>query len=80
MKPVSSTPFAVERQRAVLVEPQLAVDAATQPVLRGLVAAVDLRAVPPVGHLVDERDRGLLAGSCRVGSGWVLPTNMLRWR
>ena len=43
----------VQRQRAVVVHTQLAVDAATQARLRGLVAAVDLRAVPPMGDFVD---------------------------
>ena len=45
--------LAVERQRAVGVDAHLAADVAAQRVLRGLVAAVDLRAVPPVRDLVD---------------------------
>ena len=55
------------------VEAELAVDAAAQAVLGGLVAAVDLRAVPPVGDLVDVGQRRRLAvldaGSGRAGCG-----------
>ncbi len=54
-------------QRAVVVQPQLAVDAAAQPVLGLLVAAVDLGAVPPVRDLVDERDRHLVLGGAASG-------------
>ena len=43
----------VERQRAVGVDAHLAAGMAAQQVLGRLVAAVDLRAVPPVRDLVD---------------------------
>ena len=61
----------VHRQRAVAVQSHFAEQAATQVVLRVLVAAVDLRAVPPVRDLVDRTRRGRLQGTAarRVGLG-----------
>ena len=69
--PLSSTPLAPEREGAVVGEAEVAVDAAPQAVLGGLVAAVELRAVPPVGDLVDVGHGRRLAGlpTGRVGLG-----------
>ena len=59
----------VNRQRAVGIQPHLAEVVATQAVLSDLVAAVDLRAVPPVGDLVDETRGGGLFDHRRLRVG-----------
>ena len=52
--------LAIRWQGAVGIEAHLAARMAAQPVLRGLVAAIDLRAVPPVRDLVDGAAGGYL--------------------
>ena len=67
--PLSSTPLAPSGRVPSSREPEVAVDAAPQAVLGGLVAAVDLRPVPPVGDLVDVRHRRRLADLAAGGVG-----------
>ena len=51
-------PLVVERQVAGVIKPQLASYSGSEPVQRLLIAAIYLRAVPPVSDLVDERYGG----------------------
>ena len=64
-------PVGGQWQAAIVLQPHLAADMAAQTVLRGLVAAVDLRAVPPMRDLVDRGPADLFqAGHAgRIGLG-----------